>query len=83
MKATLFSANLKTPRAISLESLAELIKDSSKAKHIIALQDELCYTMPGIIINSSKRQWKNNSFFNISVYRNPERKVNYFLLLKY
>lgn len=37
MKATLFSANLKTPRAISLESLAELIKDSSKAKHIIAL----------------------------------------------
>lgn len=55
MKATLFSANLKTPRAISLESLAELIKDSSKAKHIIALQDELCYTMPGITVKQAKR----------------------------
>lgn len=32
MKATLFSANLKTPRAISLESLAELIKDSRQSK---------------------------------------------------
>lgn len=42
MKATLFSVKLKAPKAIVLERLVELMKDSSKAKHII----ELCCMMP-------------------------------------